>query len=867
MKIPFFPTALLVSSGALLALSCAFAAPVHGKPDDGAAAPTFRLGQEVTVEGQTYLFLRKDGENLVFTPPPAPTASIGAFIAPVSATASSVQNGTGRAASKTIDGSGLREFLPGRGVYVHTNNVFEGGDSMWTSGWGDANSTLNYDLGQIYNLAGFYVWNYNEGGEYLNAGIKEVEVLASTEGEKFEPVGTFTLERANASNDYKGQTIAFKKPVKARQIRLQIKSNYGREQSGLSEIRFANADEKYILPAAFKPRYARPNYPKLAVGAPAPGAQNYALPADFGHADVTDAKYGAKGDGITDDTAAIQKALNENQGGIIYLPNGHYLVSDTLKWPGSDPTGGRDWKYTALQGQSREGAIIMLKDRAPGFDNPGAAKPVIWTGVAPAQRFANEVFNLTVDTGVGNLGAAGLHFVANNTGSIKNVAVVSGDGQGVAGIDFGYTGENGPLLVRDVKIKGFDVGISTSGSVNSQTMENVVVEDQNVVGVRDGGQVLNIRNLVSRNEVMALEISSGQVALDGANLIGSGDARKGAAISNAGALLATQVKTTGYARAIENRAGDKVSPDGANVAFFESPKETALFAGGKMLQLPVQETPELPWDDAANWVSIRQFQKPGVADADALQSAIDAGATTIYLPGGSYKMGKTVVIRGKVRRIIGEKSWFDLDGGFASSGQPLFRLEDGDAPVVTMERINTDFSGGNHRFLDHNSKRTLVLRQVAINFHASKTGVGYRAGENAGPLFLEDVVGPTFEFKNQNVWARQLNSEVNGTHIVNDGAKVWILGLKTERPGTIVETKNGGQTQLFGGLIYNIGGGNENPMFTATDSQLAAFVAEAHFSDSPYQQFVVESRGGQTKDYGIKGPFKGQRPIVYRSGG
>ncbi len=45
--------------------------------------------------------------------------------------------------------------------------------------------------------------------------------------------------------------------------------------------------------------------------------------------------YGAKGDGITDDTNAIQAALNsfDDAGGILYFPKGHYLVSQPLIFP------------------------------------------------------------------------------------------------------------------------------------------------------------------------------------------------------------------------------------------------------------------------------------------------------------------------------------------------------------------------------------------------------------------------------------------------------------------------------------------------------------------------------------------------------
>ena len=43
--------------------------------------------------------------------------------------------------------------------------------------------------------------------------------------------------------------------------------------------------------------------------------------------------YGAKGDGKTDDTQALQKAFDKLGNGVtIYLPPGRYLISDTLKW-------------------------------------------------------------------------------------------------------------------------------------------------------------------------------------------------------------------------------------------------------------------------------------------------------------------------------------------------------------------------------------------------------------------------------------------------------------------------------------------------------------------------------------------------------
>ena len=45
--------------------------------------------------------------------------------------------------------------------------------------------------------------------------------------------------------------------------------------------------------------------------------------------------FGAKGDGRTDDTAALQAAFDRlDNGVVIYLPAGTYRITDTLAWRG-----------------------------------------------------------------------------------------------------------------------------------------------------------------------------------------------------------------------------------------------------------------------------------------------------------------------------------------------------------------------------------------------------------------------------------------------------------------------------------------------------------------------------------------------------
>ncbi len=98
--------------------------------------------------------------SLVRADAPLPTQTLGAFITPVDASASSSQEAAGRTARKLIDGSGWGETVPGSGIFVHTNNVSSDGNCMWNGDW---NASLIFDLGKTFRMNGMYVWNYNKG--------------------------------------------------------------------------------------------------------------------------------------------------------------------------------------------------------------------------------------------------------------------------------------------------------------------------------------------------------------------------------------------------------------------------------------------------------------------------------------------------------------------------------------------------------------------------------------------------------------------------------------------------------------------------------------------------------------------------------
>lgn len=178
--------------------------------------------------------------------------------------------------------------------------------------------------------------------------------------------------------------------------------------------------------------------------------------------------FGAVGDGVHDDTAAIQAALDYNQTGgagsnlakspaVVYLPAGDYLISDTLVL----------WYYGHLLGNAVCPPTIRVAPSSRGFEGP-ALKPVIataggfnvstashaWWLQAPLEGgAANCLFyahmrDLLIVVGPGNGGAVGILWDVAQQTSIRNVTVdlrLSGS----IGIDEGGVGCEWGRLEKD----------------------------------------------------------------------------------------------------------------------------------------------------------------------------------------------------------------------------------------------------------------------------------------------------------------------------------------------------------------------------------------------------------------------------------
>jgi hypothetical protein len=590
-------------------------------------------------------------------------------------------------------------------------------------------------------------------------------------------------------------------------------------------------------------------------------AESIQFPPDSGVVDVTRSPYFAKGDGRTDDTEAIQQAMYDhpNQNAIIYLPNGTYRLSAPLRWPGGTNEETRQ-RATILQGQSRTGTVVRLMDYAPGFGAGGRGQAMIWMGGDPAMRVRNALRNLTVHTGIGNPGASGVAVNANHQGGVRDVTIISGDkGDGPVGLDLTHAETIGPLLIQNVRVEGFDYGLRTAYSVNSCTIEHLELVKQGTAGIRNSGQTLNLRDLRSTNAVPALVNSDtvGAVTLVDAVLHGLPSRRPYSAIVNRGFLFARSVSTSGITNVIESRVAAVTNIPGPLITEFHSHPRLAMFpALPTSLNLPVEETPKVPDDPLSAWAGPQTHggvAGDGQDDSSAIQQAIDSGATTVYLPRGNWQVNQTIELRGAVRRIVGCEALL-INGSLGS--RPIFKVVDGDSPVVVIERLEVQNPLG--PLVENNSGRKLVLSSCH-NAGALLTG--------KGPLFLEDVSSlQPWKIRGQSVWARQWDVEVEGPKIVNEGGTLWIFGLKTEKPGTVISTLAQGRTELLGALVVANGGIKEAPLFSLQDASGSFTASEVAFQGNPFATIVRETRAADVRklDRNKTGPELG---LPVRSGG
>jgi sugar lactone lactonase YvrE len=466
----------------------------------------------------------------------------------------------------------------------------------------------------------------------------------------------------------------------------------------------------------------------IALTLPAPiavSASSYysALPRDAKAVYLTHDNFPVRGDGLADDTDAIQQAINRVQEttnqGIVFIPDGHYRLTRTIYvWPGIRLIGG---------GTTRP--VFVLAANTPGFQQ-GPAYMIFFAGFRPGSvpassgsavrasppanvtppdanpgTFYSAISNIDLEIQDGNPGAVGVRaryaqhcFLAHMDFRIGSGLAGIHDGGNVAEDVHFYGGQYGIWTrkpspgwqftiidatfegQREAAIREHEAGLTlirpqfknvpTAISIDPRYSDELWVKDgrmENVTGPavvisneNNAHTEINLENVVCRNvPTFALYRESGKQITSREGIYAVNTFSHGLHFDDMGAVPAI-------------RDVYETSP----LSAFPDPVDSDI--------------PDLPPMDT--WVNIQSLgaRGDGVSDdTEAFRKAI-GGHRTIYLPSGQYRVTDTITLQPdtvliglhpSVTRIV----LADLTPAFQGVGspKPLLETPQGGADIVT----------------------------------------------------------------------------------------------------------------------------------------------------------------------------------------
>ena len=599
------------------------------------------------------------------------------------------------------------------------------------------------------------------------------------------------------------------------------------------------------------------------------GSVCVSFPPDSGVVNVR--SFGARGDGQTDDTAALQAAINAAgsdtgaffwRSKIVWLPVGTYRVSRTLQRRYAN---GKFGSGMILVGESASSTVIRLVDGAEGFGNPRSPRGVVMTtaklldgtptsgGKDYLQKgegndaYENFVEGLTIDVGHDNPGAIGIDYLANNIGAIRDVTVTAPADSGAVGIAM-LRKWPGPALLQRVTVIGFGTGISVANTEYGVTLDHVRLEGQRGFGLVNDSDVVSAAHLTvdATGTALANRTPKGLIVLTDSALRRVGG--EGDPLENRGVIVARRLALDGYP------APSGVDPQQVTGVFSNASFQPKIDAR----EVELFDAPTSLADPVHDWVNVLRFAAPGPEPrdiTDALRKAFGSGASTFYLPFGRYLIHAAIDVPAKVRRIVGMNASitvrperepdFDRAGG-------MLRIAQAGPPLI-VERLAFDMTDlGDQLAVEVAAPRDVVLRDIVT----AGTSLLDR-GPDGGRVFIEDVCCGALKIAGPRpVIARQLDTEGGDTRILNDGGNLAVLGLKTEGDCTVLDNRAGARTTILGGLLYVVGDADASvPAFrTAGPGLSAAFVEESLRPESRYTTYLRDAgRDVAAAEFSVRG--------------
>ena len=423
---------------------------------------------------------------------------------------------------------------------------------------------------------------------------------------------------------------------------------------------------------------------------------------------LTPDNFPVKSDGVADDSAALQQAINTVQEktnqGILFVPPGRYRLTKTIYiWPG-----------IRLIGFGSARPSLVLAANTPGFQQ-GPAYMVFFAGARPRANqpppdanpgtFYSAMSNINIEIQNGNPGAVGIRahyaqhcFLAHMDFHIGSGLAGIHDGGNVAEDLHFYGGQYGiwtrkpspgwQFTLIDVSFEGqreaaireHEAGLTlirpqfknvpTAISIDPQYSEELWIKDGRMEDISGPAVVISNENS-ARTEINMENVVCRKVPVFAAHR------ESGKRVAAPAELYA--VKTFSHGLQYQDIGSIPTIQD-----VYETTVLTALPAPAKsdILDLPPLDT----------WANVRSLGAKGdgtTDDTDALRNAI-AHHRTIYLPSGQYRVTDTITLRPdtvliglhpSVTRIL----LADSTPGFEGIGgpKPLLETPKGGTNIVT----------------------------------------------------------------------------------------------------------------------------------------------------------------------------------------
>ena len=397
----------------------------------------------------------------------------------------------------------------------------------------------------------------------------------------------------------------------------------------------------------------------------------------------------AKGDGVADDSAVIQQALDaaaaKPGGGIVFLPAGRYRITRTLFiWPG-----------VRVFGVGRSRPVLLLAPNTPGFQR-GVGTMVLFAGNNPRgttlDNWGNPIEGTpTVPVPPPNSVPFDASIADANSGTfysaLSNVDFEIGEGNPAATGVRQHSAQHTYLAHIDFRLGSALAGVYQVGNLGMDlrffggrygilaektspawqyTLLDSTFDGQRDAAIREHDASFTLVNTVIRNTPVGIDIDRGHSdRLWGSDVRFENVSQAGVVISNEGSVF-TQI---GFAGALASNtpifarfrdSGRTVAGKGARyrvgeftygltVGGLNQPGTYATrFDAAPIASLPKRRDPAIrALPPVSSWVDVRTLGVKGDNTADdtqAIQRAIDRNRV-LYFPAGFYRVTDTLKLR------------------------------------------------------------------------------------------------------------------------------------------------------------------------------------------------------------------------------